>query len=87
MVSKGLAGAAALAFTLATAGAFAPGRAFVKSPLSPQSYGINKAVDVDGVVAAGAQISKVRETKDLTLIARFMSMQYRSTASHLPFDA
>lgn len=86
MVSKGLAGAAALAFTLATAGAFAPGRAFVKSPLSPQSYGINKAVDVDGVVAAGAQISKVRETKD-PLIARFMSMQYRSTASHVSFDA
>ena len=59
MVSKGLVGAAALAISLASAGAFAPGRAFVKSPLSPVSYGIEKAVNVDGAVAAGNRLSKV----------------------------
>jgi hypothetical protein len=37
MVSKGLAGAAALAMALASAGAFAPGAAFVKSPLTQVS--------------------------------------------------
>ena len=57
MVSKGLAGAAALAFSLASVGAFAPGKAFVKSPLSPASYGITKAVNVDG---ASSQMSTVR---------------------------
>ena len=49
MVSKGLAGAAALAFSLTSVGAFAPGRAFVKAPLSPTSYGITEAANVDGV--------------------------------------
>jgi len=46
MVSKGLAGAAALAFSLASVGAFAPGRAFVKAPLSPATYGITEAANV-----------------------------------------
>jgi len=50
MVSKGLAGAAALAMALAQAGAFAPGAAFVKNPLNPSSYGINRFVEVDGSV-------------------------------------
>lgn len=66
MVSKGLVGAAALAISLATAGAFAPGRAFVKSPLAPTSYGITQAVDVDGAIAAGSQISKVCMRKKLS---------------------
>jgi hypothetical protein len=49
MVSKGLAGAAALAFSLASVGAFAPGRAFVKAPLSPATYGITEVANVEGV--------------------------------------
>ena len=67
MVSKGLVGAAALAFTLASAGAFAPGKAFVRSPLSPSSYGIEKAVDVNGVIAASSQVSKVRVNDAVSL--------------------
>jgi hypothetical protein len=59
MVYQGLIGATALAICLASAGAFAPGKAFVKSPLSPISYGIEKAVNVNGAVAAGNQLSKV----------------------------
>lgn len=43
MVSKGLAGAAALAMALASAGAFAPGKAFVRNPLMPASYGVDVA--------------------------------------------
>jgi hypothetical protein len=59
MVSKGLIGATALAISLASAGAFAPGRTFVKSPLSPATYGIEKAVNVDGAVAYGNKLSQV----------------------------
>ena len=40
MVSKGLAGAAALACALASVGAFAPGKAFVRNPLTPASHGV-----------------------------------------------
>mmetsp|Transcript_21050 Transcript_21050/g.29513 ORF Transcript_21050/g.29513 Transcript_21050/m.29513 type:complete len:790 (+) Transcript_21050:192-2561(+) len=47
MVSKGLAGAAAIAMALASAGAFAPGKAFVRSPLNPTSHGI----EMDRVVS------------------------------------
>lgn len=46
MVSKGLAGAAALAMTLAAAGAFAPGKAFVRNPLMPSSYRIEVSKSV-----------------------------------------
>lgn len=46
MVSKGLAGAAALAMALASAGAFVPGRAFVRNPLMPSSYGIEVSQSV-----------------------------------------
>lgn len=56
MVSKGLAGAAALAMALASVGAFAPGSAFVRSPLSPQSHGIDRIVSKDG-----ALMTKVRQ--------------------------
>ena len=38
MVSRGLCGAAALALAIASAGAFAPGAPFVRSPLNPSSY-------------------------------------------------
>jgi len=54
MVSKGLAGAAALAFSLASVGAFAPGRAFVKAPLSPATYGITEAANVKALNMAVA---------------------------------
>lgn len=50
MVSKGLAGAAALAMALASVGAFAPGAAFVKGPLSPATHGFNRIVSADGSV-------------------------------------
>ena len=56
MVSKGLAGAAALAMALASTGAFAPGTPFVRSPLSAASYGINRFVEVDGSVAQSSQV-------------------------------
>ncbi len=49
MVSKGLAGAAAFALALASAGAFAPGRAFVNKPLSPSTYGIDVSDSVSSL--------------------------------------
>uniref|UniRef100_A0A6U6FR79 Elongation factor G, mitochondrial n=2 Tax=Odontella aurita TaxID=265563 RepID=A0A6U6FR79_9STRA len=55
MVAKGLAGAAALAMALANVGAFSPNAAFVRNPLMPSSYGIDK---VDGsVVESGRDVS------------------------------
>ena len=54
MVSKGLAGAAAFAMALATAGAFAPGTPFIRSPLSVSNY------DVVKVESAVAESTKVR---------------------------
>ncbi len=60
MVSKGLAGAAALAMAFASAGAFAPGKAFIRAPLSPSTYGIEKAVNVDGAKSTSTKVSKVR---------------------------
>ena len=59
MVSKGLISATALAVSLASAGAFAPGRTFLKAPLSPATYGIEKGVNVDGAVAYGNKLSQV----------------------------
>jgi hypothetical protein len=59
MVSKGLAGAAALALSLASVGAFAPGKPFIKAPLSPSSYGIDKAVNIDRALATSSKMSKV----------------------------
>jgi elongation factor G len=59
MVSKGLAGAAALACALASVGAFAPGSAFVRNPLNPASHGI-KIVNTDG--------SLVESSKGLTTL-------------------
>uniref|UniRef100_A0A7S2IC57 Elongation factor G, mitochondrial n=1 Tax=Helicotheca tamesis TaxID=374047 RepID=A0A7S2IC57_9STRA len=55
MVSKGLAGAAALALALASAGAFAPGASFVRKPLSPTSYGIDRIVKVDGALVESSR--------------------------------
>ena len=57
MVSKGLAGAATLAMALASAGAFAPGKAFVRNPLSPASHGIDRVVKVDGAVSQSVKVS------------------------------
>jgi len=55
MVSKGLAGAAALAMALASAGAFAPGAAFVKSPLTQSLTSLNMvAQTVDKKIASSA---------------------------------
>jgi len=54
MVARGLAGAAALACALASVGAFAPNAAFVTNPLAPSSYGIDRVVEVDGVVAGSS---------------------------------
>eukprot|EP00542_Grammatophora_oceanica_P015638 CAMPEP_0194028368 /NCGR_PEP_ID=MMETSP0009_2-20130614/2354_1 /TAXON_ID=210454 /ORGANISM="Grammatophora oceanica, Strain CCMP 410" /LENGTH=783 /DNA_ID=CAMNT_0038667739 /DNA_START=69 /DNA_END=2420 /DNA_ORIENTATION=+ len=48
MVARGLAGAAALALALANVGAFAPGSAFVRQPLNPGSYGIDRIVSEEG---------------------------------------
>jgi len=56
MVSKGLAGATALAMALASAGAFAPGSPFVRNPLMPASHGINRAVKVDGAIADAVKV-------------------------------
>jgi hypothetical protein len=57
MVSKGLAGAAALALALASVGAFAPGAAFVKSPLNPAAHGFHKVVNADGSVVVLDQVN------------------------------
>jgi elongation factor G len=67
MVSKGLAGAAALAFSLASVGAFAPGRAFVKAPLSPATYGITEAVNVQGSKELNMAVSEIF-TKGIDLV-------------------
>lgn len=57
MVSKGLAGAAALAMALASVGAFAPGAAFVKGPLSPVTHGFNRIISADGSVVQFEKVS------------------------------
>ena len=54
MVSKGLAGAAAFACALATAGAFAPGTAFVKSPLASSTYKLDIVNNADGTAVMGS---------------------------------
>jgi len=50
MVSKGLSAAAALAVALASVGAFAPGTAFVRSPMKPGSYGLDRIVNDNGSI-------------------------------------
>jgi hypothetical protein len=59
MVSKGLAGAAALAFSFASVGAFAPGKPFLKAPLLPSTYGVEKPFNVERALATSSKISKV----------------------------
>ncbi len=59
MVSKGLAGAAALAMALASAGAFAPGKAFVRNPLMPASHGIDRVISFNGGVVESVKVSQV----------------------------
>jgi len=62
MVSKGLAGAATLAMALASAGAFAPGKAFVRNPLMPSSHGIDRVVRVEnGVTQSSKGLNAVVE--------------------------
>uniref|UniRef100_A0A7S1ZKY9 Elongation factor G, mitochondrial n=1 Tax=Ditylum brightwellii TaxID=49249 RepID=A0A7S1ZKY9_9STRA len=55
MVSKGLSGAVALAAALASAGAFAPGTTFVRKPLSPTSYGIDRVMKIDGAMVESSK--------------------------------
>jgi len=59
MVSKGLAGAAALALALASVGAFAPGTPFVRSPLNPSSHGIDRVVNADGSIVTADKVRGV----------------------------
>ena len=55
MVAKGLAGAAAFACALASAGAFAPTAGFVRNPLSPSTYGLDEIVNAaDGTAVMGS---------------------------------
>ena len=55
MVAKGLAGAAAFACALASAGAFAPTAGFVRNPLSPATYGLDEIVNAaDGTAVMGS---------------------------------
>ena len=55
MVAKGLAGAAAFACALASAGAFAPNAGFVRNPLSPSTYGLDEIVNAaDGTAVMGS---------------------------------
>lgn len=56
MVARGLAGAATLALALASVGAFAPGTAFVRNPLSPSSYGIDKIVSAEGEIVTSSKV-------------------------------
>lgn len=67
MVSKGLAAATAFAAALSCAGAFAPGSAFVRQPLSPTSYGIERMVNLDGAVAKGVKVRLFFELCFLTV--------------------
>jgi hypothetical protein len=60
MVSKGFAGAAALALALASSGAFAPGAAFVKSPLNPAAHGFSRIVNMDGSVVVLDKVSQLQ---------------------------
>ena len=56
MVAKGLAGAAAFACALASAGAFAPTAAFARNPLSPATYGLTDiATRADGTAVMGSR--------------------------------
>jgi hypothetical protein len=64
MVSRGLAGAAALAMALASVGAFAPGSSFGRSSISPQAYGIDRIVNKDGALMTS---DKVRFVHVLTV--------------------
>jgi elongation factor G len=76
MVSKGLAGAAALACALASVGAFAPGSAFVRNPLNPASHGI-KIVNTDG--------SLVESSKGLTTLNMVAQTVDKKVASSSKF--
>lgn len=65
MVSKGLAGAALLAGALASVGAFAPGKAFVRNSLSPASHGI-KIMD-GSLVGSKTSLDMAAQTVDPVL--------------------
>lgn len=59
MVSKGLAGAATLAMALASVGAFAPGKLFVRNPLMPVSHGIDRVIKVDNAIAESVKVGLI----------------------------
>lgn len=56
MVARGFAGAAALAMALASVGAFAPGSAFLRSPMNPSSYGIDRIVNKEGSIVTSDKV-------------------------------
>jgi len=81
MVSKGLAGAAALAIALASVGAFAPGAAFVKSPLNPASHGFHRIVNADGSVVVLDQ-----SLTSLNMVAQTVDRKVASSAKQREID-
>jgi len=79
MVSKGLAGAAALAMALASAGAFAPGKAFVKNPLQPTSHGINRVINLDSAVTQATKALQAAPELSEVDTEEANSSKYRET--------
>mmetsp|Transcript_8129 Transcript_8129/g.11727 ORF Transcript_8129/g.11727 Transcript_8129/m.11727 type:complete len:781 (+) Transcript_8129:91-2433(+) len=64
MVTRGLTGATALAMALASAGAFAPGSAFVRQPLNPANYGFDRVANRDGSVSTSKTALQAAQTVD-----------------------
>jgi len=80
MVSKGLAGAAALACALASVGAFAPGKAFVRNPLSPVSHGI-QVINLDGGL-----VESSKGLTSLNMAAQTIDKELASSSKHREVD-
>mmetsp|Transcript_26538 Transcript_26538/g.37271 ORF Transcript_26538/g.37271 Transcript_26538/m.37271 type:complete len:778 (-) Transcript_26538:1594-3927(-) len=88
MVSKGLAGAAALAMALSTAGAFAPGSAFVRQPLNPATYGIERFVNADKSVSLNMVAQTVDKEKASSAKQREVDLElYRNIGIMAHIDA
>lgn len=81
MVSKGLAGAAALAMALASVGAFAPGAAFLKAPLSPATHGFNRVVNAQGSIVASD-----KSLTALNMVAQTVDKKVASSAKQREID-
>mmetsp|Transcript_31982 Transcript_31982/g.52812 ORF Transcript_31982/g.52812 Transcript_31982/m.52812 type:complete len:785 (-) Transcript_31982:79-2433(-) len=81
MVSKGLAGATALAMALASVGAFAPGSSFVRSPMNPQSHGIDRIVNKDG-----ALMTSDKSLTSLDMVAQTVDPKVASSAAQREVD-